>query len=385
MNLRSCATAWIFLCVVCPTWAQDALVVEGAQTLVDAELGAVRVEPGATLLLAGVEAAILDDVVVRGGTLRLEAKHVRLPSSFTHERTLTVRDGGTLEIRGARLSLDHPVNLHVEAGAHLRVEDVLSPGAPLSVGLRPGSEAQVERAIGLGELIADAGSRLRIAGSRGFAVWLVLRGPFGDITLPPGASVDAWSWNRSSDIEIRDSRDVFWAALTAPGARGAFVDSQLRAVAMVFGGRFRVRIDGLRNQELPEGGELRLVDRHLRFPGSTVQAWNVYVVQQAELEVHDSRLGEVWAFDGSGTLRFIDSHADGTGGNVRAQGQARMEIVRSVISSDLVADDAARIEIRDSRIERSVNAVGSAQIDLHGVQVEGEVRARAPARVVRHP
>ena len=342
-----------------------------------------RVAAGSKLVLQGESAVLEDDVAVEG-TLVLEPKHLAIPSRFTHERTITVRRGGLLELRGLRLTPQTPVNLHVEDGGSLIVSDVRSDGAPLSIGLRKGSTATIRRALALGELIADPGSQLRIDESRGFAVWLVLSEDFGELSLPEGKAVSRWRWQRGADIEITESREVLWAALTTPGAKGTFSHSELRAVGLVFGGRFRVKIDGLRNRELPPNGLLQLPDRRLAFRQTTVEAWNVYVVQSAHLEVRNSLLGEAWAFQGSGSLHLIDSHVDGSGGNVRAQGATKLRIERSTVSSDLVADDQARVEVHAGHIARSVHARDQSRIELFDVEVEGQVHAASTATIVRH-
>lgn len=108
-------------------------------------------------------------------------------------------------------------------------------------------------------------------------------------------------------------------------------------------------VTGLANNVPIESATLPLSDRVVRVERSTVDTWNLYPQQEAEVEVRDCWIGELLAMERS-RVRMVRTVVDGTGGYLGAEGSARLEVERSWITCDVQATGESTLVVRESRV-----------------------------------
>lgn len=344
--------------------------------------GQVKVPHGSELIVAAPRIQLEGGIDVCGGSVLIEGGVFSIPSRFAHQRAIAVTEGGRLAIADAALDTSFPVGVLLRQGGQMSVARTRMAGF-FTVSLEAGGSLQLCETERLGEVIAGEGCSLSIERSADLYLWLVLGRSFtGRLTLPqPAGAIETWSARPYQDVSLLRSRNIRIAVILTEGANGTFHDCHIVALANAYGGTARAHLRAIRNRAAPEGGVFEGGDRRVSFENTTVGPWNIYVTDDAVVEVEDSLLGEAWGLGGRGTLTLRNVSVDGTGGNVRAQGNTRLVLENVTVDSSLIAADDARVEISGGELHGAVHAAGRSQIRIDGAKTGPMIDSEPGAKI----
>lgn len=367
----------------------NVLRIDGLRVLRD-PLPAVRlpaVVDGRTVELAADGAAQGDVTVRNGGTLRISAARFSLAGSVVLEK-------GTLEVSGTSLSLRgrHPHDLKIVAGpqslvrfrnatvvcnfvhgvgvgekARLEFERTLVGTGGFTVDAREGSSVSLDQAQRTGEFVLAKGARFTMTDSDGALLWFTPSE--ATLKLPAGASVEHWVFPKDLGVQgsIQKSRFLSWGLLSTPGSRITVEEGALAGVGVLLSSE--ARISGVKNGS---GADLKLEGRTLDLAKAAVAAWNFYPAEGARLELLDSTFGELSAI-GPAQAVVENSTCDGTGGYLRAEGQASLTLRNCTVTCAVVATDDAVLVLEGCVVEGPLTASGRANVRLVGTKVSGPI------------
>ncbi len=343
--------------------------------------GNIVVKEGANVRITAGKLEVHGDLTIQGGSVEIAGGALVMPQRFNHERNITLSSSARLKFKDALFGTSFPLMLSVNDQCALELENTTVAGI-ISCNVRTGSSVTLRKMDRPGEFMLSPGSRFSASESTGVMLWLFLGGRLKDeLVLPGNEEIREWSPKPVLDLELKQCRSVQWGIVPLPGSKGVVVASELRAVGFPFFGDTNQTLRNIHNGQVPEGGDLGIGDRDVRFKVDNVVAWNFYAGANARLMVENCTFGEVF-LSGQAHMTVRDSTCDGKGGYMRAGGNSTLEMMGCTLTSRLVATNDANVSLQDCKVEGDVHATGKSTIKLVKTEVQGQIVGDPPAKVV---
>jgi len=326
------------------------------------DLGDVIVADGGRLTIAGVPdpgVRFTGNLWVIGtGRAELRDSVIQFMSTYHGQYALAATDQGSVIVSGCDYRVPNGVQhaLFSAGSATLSVQDTDFGSVQLmAVGQ---SHFSASRLDGHFEVILQDAAEMsledipRDPGQGALWVWPEFPDGSRAVYTPPATGfVTSWDFpppgaSGIPDVcHIRRCQVLLWPLLARAGC-----DLTLRDIPaanwIVVGLHLphSVTIDGLRNGETVANETLPLDDRTIRLENASIDTWNLYPEEGAEVVVTDSVIGEMIAFGGAGAV-LEDTTVDGSGGYFGASDTARAVARRCTFTCDIQASGEATIEL----------------------------------------
>lgn len=345
--------------------------------------GLLTVRAGATLTVSGPRFELEGNLRLEdGAALRVAGGVLHIPQRFHHERTLVLAGTARMELRDALVVTRVPAKIGMEGAGTLSLVATECVGG-FTVDVPPRATVDLRAAVAPGEFVIAPGGRVDVQDSRQVILWLMLGTNFrGTLTVPGDAVAAPWTADAGHAVTVQNSTGLRWGVVSLPGSDGAIRGSRLTAAGLLFGGKDTVALDRLTNGEGIGSWRVPSPNRVLAFERTTVDAWNVYVTDAAQVTVSNSTFGEAMGF-GGGRLDVTDSTVDGKGGYVSATGKSELRLTRCRLTCLALARDDATLVLTECVVTGDVRAADRGRVRLVRTEVSGAVVADPTAEITR--
>lgn len=371
--------------------ARQSLKVEKGDLVVekDTEIRESVVRDGHILVRNGAKLRITAPRFTLRGNLGAEKSKVEidgcvfaLAQRFNHEFGMPMTQGSALSIRRSLVFSGTPFGVDLPDGGALDVADAEFFGG-MTVDVPAKAQVSLRGVKTPGEFVISPGSRVSIEDTHFAILWFEF-GPNaeGTISMPPGEKVDDFTMGHGHDVRVRNATSVLFCLVSKAGSAAIVEKSTIYATGIFFDGKAKASFRGLHNKKALDDVPVTADDRKLRFVKSTVQAWNFYAAEEAEIQVDDCTFGEVLTFH-QGKVDIRSSRCDGTGGYVGSDQGSQLTLTKCKIECLVVAKETSTLTLVDCEVTGDVRAVGKATVRLVRTQVAGKVEADPDAKIVR--
>ncbi len=331
------------------------------------EVGDVIVTSGGVLTVSGVPEPGLrltgNLLAVGTGRVELTDSVVQVLSAYHGQFAVVAAEHASITVSGCDYRVPAGVQHALVASGDAGVEVSRSTFGSVQLLANVRGRVTAAELDGEFEVILQDDARVeltdipRSAGKGALWVWPT----FGDgaraVYSPPlPGTVAAWTFPPEGSSGIVQSASItrcevrLWPMLIRPGS-----DVTLRDVAaqnwVVVGLELptSVQFTGLVNGRYVEAGTLALNDRRVTLERATVDTWNLYPEQDAEVVVRDSVIGELIAFDRS--RAFLErTIVDGSGGYFGAEGTSAVNVEGGSFTCTVQVSDDATLAISRSAL-----------------------------------
>lgn len=321
--------------------------------------------------------------VKKGATLRFEGGLVAVPSTYNYQFNLQVEDGARLETDGVKLAAAMPWGVGLNPGAAWHATKTVFPMHNLTATVPERGELVFNGVTTPGEMVLWPGAKVSLRDCTDVLVWLHTEtGARGRLDLPDGKQIARWRAPKALglDVTMANMKDVMWGLVPSEGNQLMVRDATLRTTGLLFKGKESATVRGLKNG-LRYGAEPVLASKiALDLMGSSVQTWNIYGTEQANVKVEDCLFGEALTFAFS-RMTIADSTCDGSGGYFGSKDHSTMEVRDSRIACRIVAHDDSKLTLVNCTIEGDIIAADRSTLTLINCKHTGGRRADPGAKL----
>lgn len=328
--------------------------------------GDLFIAKGGRLKITAPRFVLRGNLCVQDATLEVEGTALSIPQRFNHQRGMVLAGRARLLLRNAYVATGVPIGLAMRDTSELSVDTVEFAGG-LTCEVQEGCRVSLRKATAPGEFIIAPGGKVAVEETVHVLLWFALGPEAKDgLSWPAGAEVKDFSFRQ---VRVRDSKNVLWGIISAPGSACSVENSNLLACGFLLTGESQVVFRDLRNKrELDD----EVIDRRIRFVRSTVGAWNFYPSQKTRLVVERCTFGEIIAFQ-EARAEVRDSICDGSGGYVAAHNRSELRLVRCRISCLVVAREDATVILEDCDVSGDIHAADRATVRIVNTRISGHV------------
>ncbi len=368
------------------TWIIDQPTTVTQSTFRD---GNIEIHEGGSLKVTAPRFTIRGNIIAQNSQIQITGGVFNQLQRFSHEYGTILSDGARLSLKDA-VVLTHDVGgLALEDTSRWKAKEAdFFPG--ITVDATAESRTQLDRVSTVGEIITQTGHNLSISRSNTMLIWLTLESNYpSPLNFPATTNVDRWKVGSGFNVRIKDSQNVSWAIISMPNSNATVQNANLAAAGIGFHGNTQVTLDDIRNGRFLADFTFPSTDRSLHFLNSTVTAWNFYANDDTQVTVQNSKIGELFQLHNS-FVTVRDSEIDGSGGYISADSAfllppgspPRMYLLRTTITTLVVAKNVATITLQDSAVTGNVYATGASVIRLLNTPVNGSVTADPGAMIL---
>ncbi|MCK6472569.1 MAG: hypothetical protein L6R28_12565 [Planctomycetes bacterium] len=321
--------------------------------------------------------------VKKGATLRFEGGLVAVPSTYNYQFNLQVEDGARLETDGVKLAPAMPWGVGLNPGAAWHATKTEFPMHNLTATVQDRGELIFKDVTTPGEMVLWPGAKVNLSDCTDVLVWLHTEtGARGRLDLPDGKQIARWRAPKALglDVTMTTVKDVMWGLVPSEGNQLMVRDATLRTTGLLFKSKESATVRGLKNG-LRYGAEPVLASKiALDLKGSSVQTWNIYGTEQANVKVEDCLFGEALTFAFS-RMTIADSTCDGSGGYFGSKDHSTMDVRDSRIACRIVAHDDSKLTLVNCTIEGDIIAADRSTLTLINCKHTGGQRADPGAKL----
>lgn len=414
INLQQQAFDTVFILQHGTLWIDSSLVTCNAVVVADS--GRLVVSRsffglGGPMLLIGGGAALFErdsvsisgDLVATGGSrVAVNGCYFTFPMTYNGAQNLVTRDSSGIQF--------HATVINTGAGklgggglgrGFLGLDTVLfvSPNIlGFTMAFNDQSALFLNTVAGGVEVITDGQATISMNQVETVIIWHSFRPntsadfafpPVNTGVLPQSSFVLAYIFNEATsggtgvgyNITMTFCNSVFWGVLTYPDSDLSLNSSTVVAAGHIFDeAGTQNTADNFINNQLYANFSAPLTDRSLYLSNVRVQAWNFYTMNDADLTVRNSTIGEALAFDGALTLENVVG--DGSGGYFGATGTGLLRTRNTRLyrlnpgPEILLVNGNGRAELIGSRVE------GNIVVANNGVVFAGNSTANQAPNVI---
>lgn len=348
--------------------AEDPLILTAPMLVEEpAEFGNVIVYGAGELRVSGVRDPGVrfsgNVLAIEGGRVVFEDSVVQFLSEYHGQFALVALDGGEIEVRRCDYRVPQYVQHGIVTGGdgHALIED----SDFWFVQLVPMDESLIEarRLNGSFEVVVQNEAQVlledipRDPGQGSLWVWPEFPSGSRAVYSPPSTGpVEAWSFPPPGSTGIgqhctlRRCEVLLWPMLVREGCDLTLKDIP-KENRVIVGLHLpnSLRLEGLVNQAPVGTGNVEISDRSIRLENASIDTWNVYPERDAEVELHDSVVGEALAFEAS-TLRLYNTVVDGTGGFFGSEASSTVTAENSTFTCDVQATGDSTLQMQNCLI-----------------------------------
>ena len=269
-----------------------------------------------------------------------------------------------------------------------------------------------------GEFLCFENNDLQFNNCDFLLMWLVLpNSSVVDVSLPDDSLLIDWHFEEGEpgvsgipySLSIDSCTNVLWGLISMSGSVGIFRDTKFRTSGLFFSEPDSITVSNITNNSTHTNDLINVPDRDLRMINTEVETWNFYPAQNSIITVQNCIFGELLAFDSSNVL-IENSVCDGTGGYLGAIGNSFLVVIRSLISSQVIACEygflvgalssfnSPEIDADDNAVMAILNTLTSIEPEAHNSAIifegqlpliegftESEVGIEGTARIIAGP
>ena len=255
----------------------------------------------------------------------------------------------------------------------------------ITTGLTGNSTATINNTITPGEFLCLNKNNLTLNNCDFVLMWLVLPDSSEvDVSLPDDSLLIGWHFEEGDpgvsgipySLSIDSCTNVLWGLISMSGSDGTFTDTKFRTSGLFFSTSDSIMVSNITNNSTHTNDLINVPDRSLRLINSEVATWNFYSSLLSKLYMKDCIFGELLAFDSS-SVTIENSICDGTGGYLGAIGNSTIIVIRSLITSQVIARESGfligalssfnspEIDADDNAVMAILNTLTSIEPEAH--------------------
>lgn len=353
------------LCGAVPVTAQtpDPWVITGSQTITEPmEVGDVIVIENGSLLVDGVPAPGLvlsgNLWAVDNAVIELRDSVVRFASTYHGQYSLAGVDAAQITVDGCDYRVTDGIQHGLVVGGNASLDIRGSQLSSVQLSAIDTATISASASDGAFEVILQGAAHIELedipATPDGGSLWVWVEMPTGSrVTYSPPLPglVDAWTFPPPDAVGVPSSCELtrchvsLWPMLVWDGAELELRDIP-EASWVVVGLHLptSTSIRGLRNQLTAADTTLPLEHHSIRLVNASIDTWNLYPWNAAEVEVTDCTLGEILAFD-TAHVTVRRTLIDGSGGFLGTTNASTMELWESTTTCTVQAVEGSTLEM----------------------------------------
>jgi len=288
----------------------------------------------------------------------------------------------------------------------------------ITTGMTGNSTATISNTLTPGEFLCLGKNNVQFNNSDFLLMWLVLPdSSVVDVSLPDDSLLIGWHFEEGDpgvsgipySLSIDSCTNVLWGLISMSGSDGTFTDTKFRTSGLFFFQPDSILVENITNNSFHFDEVINVPDRTLRLVNTEVVTWNFYSSLHSKLSIENCIFGELLAFDSSSVI-IENSICDGTGGYLGAVGNSSVIVIRSLISSQVIARESGfligalssfnspEIDADDNAVMAILNTLTSIEPEAHNSAIifegqlplvegfiDSEVGVNGTARIISGP
>jgi hypothetical protein len=376
-----------------------------------------QIDPNEVVTISGSYLLNGNLIIVNNGQLILDS------ADFKIKGDITLLNNGKLSAIGGSFTViqeyiyEHEAVLWNSSEFHLDEVDFSSSGQSWSIGvgdsanyilenseitdgfittgMTGNSTATIRNTLTPGEFLCLGSNNLQFNNCDFVLMWLVLPdSSVVDVSLPDDSLLINWHFEEGDpgvagipySLSIDSCTNVLWGLISMSGSDGTFTDTKFRTSGLFFFQPDSILVENITNNSFHFDEVINVPDRTLRLVNTEVVTWNFYSSLHSKLSIENCIFGELLAFDSSSVI-IENSICDGTGGYLGAIGNSIVIVVRSLISSQVIARESGfligalssfnspEIDADDNAVMAILNTLTSIEPEAHNSAIifEGQL------------
>lgn len=326
--------------------------------------GPITIRKGGILKISTARFDLQGNIKIEDGKLEVKQTNFNFLNRFPHEITISCCKNAVLSFDNCVCAGQFPATVDLFDHARLELKRTQFEGASLTTGCRDGCALVLDEVKGAGEFILQPGSTTTVRGSESVLLWYW---PFGKtlLNLPNDKIIKRWSMPIGStiNVSISNSRSVQSALVWDAGSDVSVLDTNLRAIGIPVARPTRQLLAGIKNKQPVSAMKLQLEDRRLTMNNSTVEAWNIYAAQKADIVLEDSLFGEAMSSEEANML-IKNSTCDGTGGYIASKDKSTLRLSGCTLNCPAESLGASTLILENCHVNGPVVAAGHSKVRL---------------------
>lgn len=352
-----------------PARADDPWIITTPVTITQpTDLGDVIVASGGRLTVENVPdpgVRLTGNLMVVGhGSVVLKDSVIQFMSTYNGQYVFVVTDDGSALISGCDYRVPNRVQHALFAGGRGSIEITGTDFGNVQLVAAEDSHIEATRLDGNFEVILQERGAITLEDiprdpGRG-TLWVWPEFPAGSTavyTPPEPGFIESWNFPPPDVVGIPDTchlqrcQVLLWPMLVKEGADLTLRDiPEENRVIVGLHLPHAETITGLENNRTYANERLPLADRTIRLENASIDTWNLYPENGANVTVRDSVIGEMITFGGAHSV-LENTTVDGSGGYFGATATSVSIARNCTFTCDIQASDDATIELHGCRIK----------------------------------
>lgn len=289
-------------------------------------------------------------IVINQGKATADSSTLNFIQHYIYHHVIGTMDSASFSIRNSETSFNgYPFGINIQGIAQFIIQNVVNHDWT-TAGVWGNATVSLDNVGITGEWLFADDCYAQFKHVDNFLTWYFFPdSSVVDLTFPDedtvcGFYIDSTLSNVSGigyHVEIDSSTDCMWAAIPLKGSDVTIRDSDLRVTGIMFEGVDTFTVSGLVNGLFYPDYILPVPDRIYHLINTSVQTWNLYPDDTANVELSSSIFGELCGFGNSYTF-IQNTFCDGSGGHIEANYDAIVIVVISSIAADVITKERGK-------------------------------------------